>query len=303
MKRSNSKYNVINKCHLERSRKISLCPSILLFFLIISSHFSYAQHDSIKLALVQQKTEKFNYSPEPLITDRPDATESPNVMPKGFLQVETGAFFETFEDKNIKNENFTYNTTLVRFGLLDNLELRLGWDFTEGKTKINGNATNNVTSGFNPLLLGIKTSIAKEKGVFPEIGLLGHLYLPFTASKDYKPENTGVDFRFAFAHTLNENSSLSYNLGAAWGNDSPEASFVYTIAYGIGVTEKLGAYAELYGDLPENNKTNHFWDAGLTYLISNNIQLDATIGTSITKGQDLLLSAGVSFRIPKTKNI
>ena len=46
-----------------------------------------------------------------LITDRPDQTESPTPMPKGFLQVETGAFYETFEDNSIKNENYTYNTT------------------------------------------------------------------------------------------------------------------------------------------------------------------------------------------------
>ena len=235
---------------------------------------------------------------EPLITDRPDATESPNTMPKGFIQVETGAFYDTFEEHKIKTENYTYNTTLVRYGLLDNLELRLGWDFTESSTSINGNKIDNITSGFSPLLLGIKTSIAKENGLFPEIGLLGHLYLPFTASTDFKPETTGVDFRFAFAHTLSDNSSLSYNLGAAWGSDSPEASYVYTIAFGQGITDKLGAYAELYGDLPENNKANHLWDAGLTYLITNNLQLDATVGSSITKGQDLLLSAGLSFRIP-----
>ncbi|MCL6293646.1 transporter [Jejuia spongiicola] len=237
-----------------------------------------------------------------LITDRPDATESPNTMPKGFLQVETGAFYESFEENNIKTEDFTFNTTLVRYGLLDNLELRLGWDFVEGKNKFNGNTIDNVSSGFNPLLLGVKTSIAKENGCFPEIGLLGHLYLPFTASTDYKPETTGVDFRFAFAHTLSENSSLSYNIGAAWGNDSPEASYVYTIAFGQSITSKLGAYAELYGDLPENNKANHLWDAGLTYLINNNVQLDATVGSSITKGQDILLSAGVSFRIPTNQN-
>ena len=235
---------------------------------------------------------------EPLITDRPDATESPNAMPKGSLQIETGAFYDTFEENNIKTENYTYNTTLVRYGLLENLELRLGWDFTEGSTSINGNKLDNITSGFLPLLLGIKTSIAKENGLFPEIGLLGHLYLPVTASQDYKPETTGVDFRFAFAHTLSDNSSLSYNLGAAWGGDSSEASYVYTIAFGQGITDKLGAYAELYGDLPENNKANHLWDAGLTYLINNNLQLDATVGSSITKGQDLLLSAGLSFRIP-----
>ncbi len=239
---------------------------------------------------------------EPLITDRPDQTESPSVVPKNFLQVETGAFYESFKTNNIKTEDFTFNTTLLRYGLLDNLELRLGWDFVEGKTKVNGNTLNNVSSGFNPLLLGVKTSIAKENGCFPEIGLLGHLYLPFTASTDYKPETTGVDFRLAFAHTLSENSSLSYNLGAAWGNDSPEASYVYTIAFGQSITNRLGAYTELYGDLPENSKANHLWDAGLTYLINNNVQLDATVGSSITKGQDILISAGISFRIPKTNN-
>lgn len=234
-----------------------------------------------------------------LITDRPDATESPNSMPKGFFQVETGSSYDSFEENEIKTENYTYNTTLVRFGLLQNMELRLGWDFTEGKTKINEITPEDVTSGFSPLLFGFKTTIAHENGWFPEIGFLGHLYLPFTASTDYRPETTGVDFRFAFAHTLSENSSLSYNIGAEWGDDSPEASYVYTIAYGHGITDKLGAYAELYGDLPEDSKANHLWDAGLTYLLSNNVQLDASVGSSITKGQDLLLSAGISFRLPK----
>jgi len=237
-----------------------------------------------------------------LITDRPDATESPNAVPKGFLQVETGGFFESFDEKNIKTEAYTFNTTLVRYGLLENMELRLGWDFTEISTKVNGNKLDNVASGFNPLLFGFKTGIAKENGAFPEIGFLGHLYLPFSASKDFKPETTGVDFRFAFTHTLSESSSLSYNVGAAWRNDNSEASYVYTIAFGQGITEKLGAYIELYGDMPENSSSNHFWDAGLTYLISENVQLDATIGTSITEGQDILLSTGVSFRLPTIHN-
>ena len=243
-------------------------------------------------------SQEIDESLDALITDRPDATESPNTVPVGYIQVETGAFYESFKDNNIKNETYTYNTTLVRLGLLTNLEFRLGWDFAENKTS----NTNMVLSGFNPLLLGTKIAIAQEKGGFPEIGLLGHLYLPFIASNDYKPETTGVDFRFAFAHTLSEKSSLSYNLGAQWGDDSPEAAYIYTISYGLSITEKLSAYAELYGDLPENNKANHYWDAGLTYLISNNFQLDATIGSGITEGQDILLSGGVSFRVPTKKN-
>ncbi len=237
-----------------------------------------------------------------LITDRPDQTESPNTVSKGYLQVETGAMYESFTEANLKNETYTYNTTLVRFGLLENLELRLGWDFVEGKSKLNGNVLNNGTSGFNPLLLGAKIGIAKEKGCFPEIGFLGHLSLPFFAGNDYKTQTTGVDFRFAFSHTLSKTTNLSYNIGAAWEGGNPEASYVYTIAYGFSITDKLGSYLEFYGDMPENHSANHFWDAGFTYLISDNVQLDTTVGTSLTKGQDLLLSAGISFRLPTTKN-
>lgn len=239
---------------------------------------------------------------EPLITDRPDMTESPTAVPKGFLQVETGSFYESYEENDIKYEDLTYNTTLLRYGLIDNLELRIGCNFREGSTSIGGNQLENVTSGIDPLLLGIKTTITEDKGAFPEIGLLGHLYLPFTASTDYRPETTGADFRFSFAHTFSETSSLAYNLGAAWGNDSAEIAYVYTISFGQAITAKLGAYVEIYGDFPEDSSANHLWDAGLTYLINHNVQLDATVGTSITDGQDLLLSAGVSFRIPKKQS-
>ena len=259
----------------------------ILFFSILASG-----------TVIGQEVETTNVVSEPLVTDRPDATESPSTIAPGFIQVETGAFYESFEDNTIKFETYTFNTTLLRLGLLDNMELRIGWDFVEGQTSINGSRLTNVTSGFNPLLLGTKIAISEEKGWFPQMGLVGQLYLPFTASHDYRPETTGVDFRFSFAHTLNKKSSLAYNIGAQWRDDSPEAAYIYSLAYGYSLTEKLGAYVELYGDFPEDNKANHHWDAGLTYLISNNVQLDTTVGSSITKGQDILLSAGVSFRLP-----
>ena len=271
--------------------------SIGLFFCLGFSAIAFAQNETITTTTVTTTIDTTELGA--LITDRPDATESPNAVPKGFLQVETGSFYESFEENSVKNESYTYNTTLVRYGLLDNLELRLGWNFTEGQTSVAGKKLDNVTSGFEPLLLGFKTTIGKENGFMPEVGFLGHLYLPFSASTDYRPETTGVDFRFSFAHTLSEKSSLAYNLGAAWGNDSPEASYIYTLAYGYSLSDKFGLYAEVYGDFPEDTKANHLWDAGVTYLLNNNVQFDVTVGSSFTKGQDILLSAGVSFRIPK----
>lgn len=233
-----------------------------------------------------------------LITDRPDATESPTVVPRGSLQVETGAFTTSYEENNIEERVWGYNTTLLRYGILDNLELRVGWAYQEVETKINSQEVSSL-NGLSPLLFGAKVAIAQEKGWKPEIGLIGHLFLPFTASTDFKPEFTSADFRFAFNHTLDQRSGIAYNIGGQYGGDSPELAYVYTLAYGYAITDKLGAYAEVYGDLPEDNRANHFWDAGLTYAIAPLVQLDATIGKSITDGQDLLISAGVSFRIDK----
>ena len=234
-----------------------------------------------------------------LITDRPDATEAPSVVPKGALQIEAGALFTSFEEDVLKTQTLTYNTTLLRFGVLDNLELRLGWNVVEQSNKVTDVPPPVIESGLSPLLLGVKVNIAQEKGWLPTIGLIGHLFLPFTASEYFKPQYTSVDFRFAFDHTLSDSSSIAYNLGAQWEADSPGAAYIYTLAYGYSITDSFGFYAELYGDLPEKNKSNHYWDAGITYLILPNLQLDATIGTSITKGQDLLLSGGFSYRIFK----
>jgi|TARA_R110000751_G_scaffold227845_1_gene329627 hypothetical protein len=192
-----------------------------------------------------------------MVTDRPDATESPLTVHKGYVQIEAGGFYTSFEENAFKTETYAYNTTLIRYGFLDNFEFRLGWNFEETRFSTNGMEATNVLSGFSPLLAGMKVQIADESGWKPQIGLLGHLYLPFTAGSDYRPETTGADFRFSFANTLSDRSSLSYNLGAQWGNDSPEIAYVYTLAYGFAITDQFGIYAELYGDFPEDSRANH----------------------------------------------
>ena len=193
-----------------------------------------------------------------LVTDRPDATESPTVVPKGSLQVETGGFYTSFEDNDIQEEVYTYNTALLRYGLLDNLELRLGWNLEESSITSNGVNITTPDTSLSPLLLGMKVAITQEKGWLPEIGLIGHIFLPFTVNKEIRPEFTSSDFRFAFNHTLSDKSGIAYNLGGQWGDDSPEIAYIYTFAYGYSITDRLGAYIELYGDFPEDNRANHF---------------------------------------------
>jgi len=166
----------------------------------------------------QESTNPFENA---LVTDRPDATEASSTVGAGVLQLETGSFYTSYEENDFKTEVFTYNTSLIRYGIFDNFEFRLGWNFQETRFSANGMESPNVLSGLTPLLVGMKTEITEEKGWIPEIALIGHIFLPLSAGTDYRPETTGADFRFSLSHTLNERSSIAYNLGAAWGADSP----------------------------------------------------------------------------------
>ncbi len=72
----------------------------------------------------------------PLVTDRPDQTESSSVVPQWRLQIETGAAREWVETGSNEYENNTsYGSTLLRFGVLKFLELRLGTDMLNHQSK------------------------------------------------------------------------------------------------------------------------------------------------------------------------
>lgn len=236
---------------------------------------------------------------EEMITDRPDQTESSSLVPKGSLQVETGAFYESVEESGFETQVTGYNTSLFRYGLFENLELRLGFDVQEVNFRFRNQEIQGQETGLSPLLLGAKIGIARENGIIPEMGFLGHIYLPFSASSQYKPETTGVDFRFAFSHTLSERSGLAYNIGAKWRDDNPEATYIFTLSYAYAISEKFGFFVEYFSDFPEDWMAVHSFDGGFTYSIKPNIQLDAYAGRGISEDSPFLAGAGISFRIPK----
>ena len=62
-----------------------------------------------------------------LVTDRPDQTESAVVVPRGTVQIETGWLRTEEEDGPVEIETEELLGTLVRVGLSDRVELRLGW--------------------------------------------------------------------------------------------------------------------------------------------------------------------------------
>lgn len=233
-----------------------------------------------------------------IVTDRPDQTEAPSLVPRGGIQVELGTVIENDAIENTKVTNYTYATALVKYGINENFELRLISEYLGQRVKFNESNINKV-NGASPLALGVKIKIGDEKKFWPQAAFIGHINLK-TGSSEFAPDYTAADFRFTFAHTLSEKFSLSYNLGAEWNGETPEAAFLYTLSVGYAITDKLGAYIESYSFFPEGSKADHRMDAGITFKITPVVQWDASAGLGLNDiAPDSFISTGISFRLLK----
>jgi len=221
-------------------------------------------------------------------TDRPDQTECPFIVPKNYLQFENGF---SYEKTNKDSNEYVVPSTLTKFGINDHFELRLITEF------IVANENEVSTTGIIPVLVGFKARLLEEKGIIPLTSFIGHLSLPKLASKNFKADYYTPEFRFTMQHTLSENQTLSYNLGAEWDGINPEPTFIYTFTSGYSFSEKISGYIELYGFIPQIQKADHRFDAGLNYLLNPNHQLDISGGFGLSEtSPDYFVALGYSFR-------
>lgn len=237
---------------------------------------------------------------EEIVTDRPDQTESPSLVPTGGLQVETGFIYETNTHESVRSRNITYNTSLIKYGVNQNFELRLISEYLGERTEINEETASEAT-GISPLAVGVKIRLSDEKGFWPQAALIGHVNLK-TGSHEFRPKYTAMDFRFTCAHTLSDKFSFGYNVGAEWSGEEETtgATFIYTATLGYAITPKLGAFIESYAFFPEEEDADHRFDAGVTYKFTPVVQWDLSAGIGLTENApDEFISTGLSVRMFK----
>jgi hypothetical protein len=235
---------------------------------------------------------------EAIVTDRPDQTESPSLVPKGGLQVEIGFAMEKDRYEGIRTTNVAYNSTLIKYGVNSNLELRF---ISEYLGQYERNDVNRLTdrNGFSPIALGVKIKLSDENGYWPQAGLISHIVLK-SGHREFSPTYTAANFRFTFCHTLSDKFSLSYNLGVRWDGRTPEATFLYTLSLGYELSPKAAVFVESYSFFTEGGRTDHRFDGGFTYKLTPVIQLDLSAGTGLNRyAPDYFVSAGISFRLFK----
>lgn len=236
----------------------------------------------------------------PIVTDRPDQTESAVTVPHKSFQIESGFTYSWAENEGISTKNLGYNSTLFRYGLNRRLEVRLGVAFAglEEEDEVSGEKTN--LNGMIPLVVGFKWNFLYGDGPIPTLAFLSHVDIPKAASKDFNQGNVKQTINFAGSWVLSRVFGFGFNIGTLMDWKDYDFATFYSTSLSISILKWMGAFVELYGRHPTGEYSDQRFHLGFIFPVRHNLQFDVSGGIGISKNSpDGFASFGFAWRIPR----
>ena len=229
----------------------------------------------------------------PLVGDRPDFTESAETVVNCRVQLESGYTLSTDGDTS----EHSLGEVLARVRLAETVELRLGFNsylLTSPETGDSFSRLDDSAVGFK---IGLPSDWSNRLPTRPIAAVIMESSLP-TGGVDYTADTVQPVIKLALAWELSEKAELASNLNLAYLSEGGErfGQLGGSLALGLEATERIGWYAEFFSFLPgsKDGDSEHFFNSGLTFLVSECLQLDARLGSSLNEVSLDFLS-GVGF--------
>lgn len=231
----------------------------------------------------------------PLVSDRPDFTESTGTIAPGHVQVEAGVTWQELGEE----DSLTAGEVLVRFGLGESLEARLG---VGSWTRVDVPGAR--LDGYEDPTLGLKlrlTPTADDRPPgFPAASLLLGTTVP-VGSDDLTSDEWEPEARLALDWIVTDLLSVGANIGVAWPSADGDRfdQLLASVTLGIAATDRLGIFVETYGfseEEPDGDATQYA-DTGVTFALTDDLQLDARIGFGLNDpSPERFIGVGVAAR-------
>lgn len=262
------------------------CPGLAAALLILACSAQSAHADDV----------------DAISPDRPNVAASSQVVGDGRVQFEIGANWDRqrSDDANLR----TLSTpALLRFGLGDTTELRVessGRSIENNLDRATGART--TTAGWGAASIGFKWHFADGEGVHPALGLIGKVVLP-SGSSALRGKGLLPQLELAAEWDLPDDWSLAVTPGVGRDWDDNGAHYDYAIlaaSLGKKFTERVQGFLEVAA--PQIASASHGGkqlqvDAGVSWLLSKNCQVDAMVVRGLNGNTpDLGLAFGLSLR-------
>jgi hypothetical protein len=231
-----------------------------------------------------------------LITDRPDFTESTEVVGANILQVETGFRWDSERCSGAGNRTFTAVSPLVRLGVSRHVELRAG---NQGYLRrvVPGLGRQ---AGLSDTSFGAKVKLRDERAVVPALSVISSVSIP-SGNRQFSSGSFDPALTLAWSRGLPRGFDLAGNLNfvatrAAGGRSVQRA---YSFATGRRLSRSARAYWEAYWIGPAG-ASGGLWtfNTGLTRQVGRDAQLDVEVGRSLRGLPCWFAGVGFSFRAP-----
>ena len=234
--------------------------------------------------------------------DRPGIADGSIVVGAKTFQLESGVQQEFRRSGDVREHTF-FAPTLLRFGISRQFEARIeGNTFTRVRTIVSANPSNQL-SGFAPVSLGFKYQFYNSNSDHQlSVGTIVRVF-PTWGSNEFRTQHATGDIRLAADWQFAPKLSLNPNVGIARYEDDEgklftAGLFAATLTYLP--TKKLNPFVDLGIQAPEmsEGQTAAILDSGIAYIIGQNLQVDASVGTRVhgETGPRPFLAFGISWR-------
>lgn len=217
-------------------------------------------------------------------TDRPGNVWGTEVLPFQKVSWENGFSYERSDG----GRTITLPSTIVRYGIFENVELRVGADFQLNDT---------MTFGMNPLTLGTKIHCFDGTDILPSVGILAQLQSPHVGSADLLPDHLAPALYLIFENDINDWFAICYNVGAEWDGVTATPTTFLGLNLGFSLTDDLGTYVETFNYLhPDGNQ--YMTEIGFTFNPIPRLQLDVEADFDVQHLKDYFrVGCGIAWRI------
>jgi len=225
------------------------------------------------------------YAQETIFTDRPNVTDAVGVIAPGTFQVEAGFLYSS------DNYYDTPNLSL-KYGLTDFLEVRVLTTHKIYDPQLDGTGSGNI-SGLTPLTVSPKLKLTEQNGWIPKSAIVNSFVFPNTGSQEFDIPEFQAGITGLFEYTWG-NITWTNSFGKTYTVEN--SGMLLTTVLGTGFTDQLGGFIEFYGNVGAQFKNSYNLDAGLTYIINNNLQIDVIYGHGITYDDFYFIGAGAAWK-------
>lgn len=198
--------------------------------------------------------------------------ETPYLLSKGTFQLENAFGFKKI---NISDKIILLPSTLIKYGLSNFLELRVTTEFQID------NLSNNYS--FNPLIIGFKTKILKEKSWIPEMALVSQVAIPKLASKANELDRFAPELQIMMQGNYSDLFSMNYNSGVKWNGFDENLFYTYKFTSNFTFSQKWSCYSEIFGNYSSFQKPDTNINNGIMCLVNNDMFLDLSAGFGISE--------------------